>query len=150
MPVEFPESVREQLDVELAEQGLEITDIQYRRESNGQMLRVFIDREQGVNLEACSRATKLVKRHLDAIDFFYDYLEVSSPGVDRRLTRDKDLERFRGSRVLVKMKKAWEGRKRIVGVLQDHDRENLTLETEAGLIGIPRELIGSVNLEPES
>ncbi|MDO4539984.1 MAG: ribosome maturation factor RimP [Syntrophomonadaceae bacterium] len=149
MPQESVELIWELLNEVLRGQDVEVTDVQYRREGGGQMLRIFIDSEQGVGLETCSRVTKRVKLRLDEIDFFYDYLEVSSPGLDRRLTRDKDFERFAGSRVEVKMNKAWEGRKRFTGILRAYDGEHLTVEAEEGMTAIPRELIRSVNLKPE-
>ena len=149
MPKESPERILELLEGLLVEQGIEITDLEYRRENGSQMLRVFIDTEQGVQIETCSRATRLIQNRLEQTDLIYDYLEVSSPGLDRRLTRDKDYERFQGSRIKVKLQRNWEGRKRFEGFLRGYDEAVLRIELEEGMQEIPRELIARVNLDPQ-
>lgn len=98
-----PDTVEPALEREIAaiaeSQGCEL----YHLEFKGGMLRVFLDRQGGVNLKDCEVVSKQVSALLDVVDFgdrSYT-LEVSSPGLDRQLYRPRDFERFQGSRVRV-------------------------------------------------
>ena len=81
----------------LAKLGLELVDIEYKREAGDRILRIFIDRMGGVDLEACSAASRAVKDLIDDAQVEYDHMEVSSPGLDRVIKTDRDLLRFKGS-----------------------------------------------------
>lgn len=96
--------------------GLELVDLETRP---GHVI-VILDREGGVDLEAIGSATKAISRALDASDVVpnarYE-LEVSSPGVERRLRRPKDFERFVGAEVAVRLKPGSDGDRRFTGVI---------------------------------
>ena len=140
--------IKNQLEASLEQMGIEIVDMQYRKENGGQMLRIFIDHEAGVTLELCTQASRNVKALINAVDFYYDHLEVSSPGLDRVIKKDKDLERFAGNTVRINMLKKFAGPKRIIGVLLGHKKESIYLEDEEGQIELPRDMISQVRLHP--
>ena len=137
------------IEDELNTAGIELVELQYRKENEEQFLRVFIDHEAGVDLEICTRASRLVKPLVDGEDVFYDHLEVSSPGIDRVLKTEKDFFRFAGERVIVKMKKPYDGPGKITGILRSVTDQQIELEIEQELKTIPREMVSIVRLYPD-
>ncbi|MDD3879432.1 MAG: ribosome maturation factor RimP, partial [Syntrophomonas sp.] len=145
---------RRSSDLKLAEERLnelelELVDIEYRKENKEQILRVFIDKDSGVDLELCSKANRAIKEGIDEEDISYDYLEVSSPGLDRVLKKERDWERFSGYRVKLKTLKSYPGPLRITGILRGFDSENIVVESEGELSKVPRDMISAIRLHPE-
>jgi len=102
------------------ERGLELVEVEYQREQGGWVLRLYIDREGGVTLDDCqgmSRELSIVLDVKDLIGLSYS-LEVSSPGLNRPLSGEKDFIRYKGELVRLKSKKALEGRRNFAGTLQ--------------------------------
>jgi ribosome maturation factor RimP len=129
---------------------VEIVDLEYRRENHDQMLRVFIDSDQGVDLELCARCTRIIKDIIDSRDdLTYDHIEVSSPGLNRVIKKDKDFHRFQGQRIKVKTGESFDNCKNFTGILQETDSEYLKLETDGQTISLPRSSITAVRLYPE-
>ncbi|MEQ8200188.1 MAG: ribosome maturation factor RimP [Syntrophomonadaceae bacterium] len=134
----------------LERQGIELCDIEYRRESSGLVLRIYIDTAAGVDTDTCVAATRTVKDYLDdELQLDYDYLEISSPGIDRILKREKELVRYRGSRVLVKTSQAVDGKKKFIGILGETDASTLKIEVEGQVVSLNREIVSLVRLHPE-
>ena len=140
--------IQAQAEEKLEQMGIELVDVQYRKERGEQMLRLFIDHESGVTLELCTKASRAVKALIDAVDLHYDHLEVSSPGVDRVIKKDKDLKRFIGYLVRANMSKLFLGPRKITGVLHDYNQEYVYLRTEEELIALPRTMISQARLRP--
>ncbi|MBP1777505.1 MAG: uncharacterized protein H6Q86_3515, partial [candidate division NC10 bacterium] len=103
----------------LGDLGLELVDAEFRREAHGWVLRLYMDRPGGVTLEDCQRVSEELGDHLDVEDFIgYPYhLEVSSPGLDRPLTRDQDFVRFAGQAARLSTSEALQGRRNFRGRL---------------------------------
>lgn len=142
--------VRSAIADKLAENGIELYELEYRREQNGQILRIYIDTPSGVDTDTCVLATRAVKEFIDTLDVLdYDYLEVSSPGIDRILKQDRDLLRFKGEQVLVKTSQPVVGRKKLIGKLIAADASTLTIEIEGQSISLNREIITMVRLHPD-
>lgn len=142
--------VRSAIADKLAENGIELYELEYRREQNGQILRIYIDTPSGVDTDTCVLATRAVKEFIDTLDALdYDYLEVSSPGIDRILKQDRDLLRFKGEQVLVKTSQPVVGRKKLIGKLIAADPSTLIIEIEGQSISLNRELITMVRLHPD-
>ena len=101
---DIEESVEALLTPVLAERGLELTDVEYVRERNW-FLRIYIDKDGGVDLNDCQEVSEKVGVLLDEADLISDnyMLEVSSPGLDRVLKKDKDFIRYTGEEVDVKL-----------------------------------------------
>jgi ribosome maturation factor RimP len=144
------EEIKALIAEKLNECGIELYALEYRREPPGQVLRIYIETPQGVDTDTCVLATKAVKEFIDTLPALdYDFLEVSSPGLDRILKQDRDLERFKGSRVLVKTSKPVEGRKKFIGILAQTDPGTLYLEIEGQPVRLNRESITMVRLHPD-
>ncbi len=100
---------------------LELFDVQFRREGEGWVLRVFIDSETGVSLDHCSNVSRELGRYLDVEDFIDHayYLEVSSPGLERSLRSVEEFHRFFGKKARVKLHDAIDGEKVFEGVIEE-------------------------------
>lgn len=118
------------------ELGFELVDVCLDKEGAGKYLRIYIDRPEGISLDDCERYHRAIQPQLESYD--YDFLEVSSPGVDRPLKKDRDFERALGSEVEVKLFKAMDGQKVITGVLAGLENGEIVLDTPAGERRIPR------------
>ncbi|HZK42790.1 MAG TPA: hypothetical protein VFC73_00680 [Syntrophomonadaceae bacterium] len=145
----YVQQIEELIFEELKGKNIELVDIEYRREKNVQMLRLFIDHEQGVNLQTCTDATKLVQKIIDENDIKYDHIEVSSPGLDRIIKKDKRPDRFIGKQVSVNTRKSYAGPKKIVGILKQVDDETLTVENNNNSYNISWEVVTTLRLHPD-
>ena len=112
------------------EQGVELVDVCLDKEGAGKYLRIYIDKPEGVSLDDCERYHRAIQPQLESYD--YDFLEVSSPGVDRPLKKDRDFERAIGQEVEVHLFRAVDGVKLITGNLADFSRDEIVLDTPAG------------------
>jgi ribosome maturation factor RimP len=97
------------------------------------LLRVYIDKEGGVGLEDCARVSEQLSRTLSVEQFAYERLEVSSPGLDRPLVRERDFRRFVGHKARIALRVPMAGRKNVTGVIaRDSAPGCVTLSTEGG------------------
>lgn len=108
----------------LAETAITLVDVEYVREKDW-YLRIFIDKPGGVEIDDCQIVSEQLTALLDEKDPIPDkyFLEVSSPGIDRPLKKDKDFEAAYGTRVDIMFFAPWEGLKNLTGVLETHDDE---------------------------
>lgn len=116
--------------------GFELVDVSLDKESAGKYLRIYIDKEAGISLDDCETYHRAIQPQLENYD--YDFLEVSSPGVDRPLKKDRDFERAAGSEVEVRLFKAIDGRKVINGILIGLEGNEIVLALPEGETRIPR------------
>ena len=109
--------------------GLELVDVEYVKEHDW-YLRIFIDKEGGIEIDDCQQLSEKVEEVLDKKDIIKDsyILEVSSPGLDRVLKKDKDFVREKGKKVDVTLYAPLNGEKLIVGVLEGKSDSELILE----------------------
>lgn len=116
------------------ENGLEIYDVEFKKEGSDYFLRVFIDKEEGVSIDDCEAVSRPLSDALDEADPISEgyYLEVSSPGIERQLKRQKDFDRFCGENISVKLFRAVNGTKQLTAKLVSRTEDVLTVETEAG------------------
>lgn len=136
------------LEQSLTQIGYELVDLEIS--GRGKLLRLFIDKPGGVNIDDCALVSEHVS-HLLAVEngVDYDRLEVSSPGLDRVLKKESDFTRFAGNRVLLKMRLPVDGRKNFTGILRGIDQDMVQIETEAGLQGFALSNIDKARLSPE-
>lgn len=115
-----------------AEIDCEVLEVEYKKEGADYFLRVYLDRETGVDMDACAYVSERLSAALDAADPIKDayFLEVCSPGIDRALKRDKDFVRFAGRKVDVKLYATKDGLKEFCGVLLEKDGDVVTVEHE--------------------
>ena len=116
----------------LAEGGLELVDVEYVKEYTDYYLRVYIDKEGGIDIEDCQELSEKLEVMLDEKDIIPDayILEVSSPGIDRVLRKPRDLVREQGKAVDVTLYAPMDGKKNLTGVLTGFDGEKFTLDDE--------------------
>ena len=109
----------------IAERGCELWDVEYVREAGQWYLRLYLDKEGGVDIDDCEAVSRVVSDLLDEADPIEgSYIfEVSSAGAERALKRPSDFEKFLGSPVLVKLYKARDGRKEFAGTLAGYGPE---------------------------
>ena len=138
----------ERLVQELLEgqEKIEMVDVEYVKERDW-YLRVFIDKEGGIEIDDCQALSEKLEARLDAEDFISDsyILEVSSPGIDRVLRKPRDFMREQGKKVDVALYAPLEGTKdkEMTGVLTGSDEESITLDGERRL---PLEKIAQIRL----
>ncbi|MEF9973573.1 MAG: ribosome maturation factor RimP [Clostridia bacterium] len=117
--------------LKLAEQmNYKLVDVELVKEATGRFLRFFIDKPDGVTLDDCEAFHRQVNKLMDDID--YDYMEVSSPGVDRPLKRQADFDEAMGEKVEVRLYRPINGQKVFTGLLMARTDENLTIEGAQG------------------
>ncbi|MFH1312261.1 MAG: ribosome maturation factor RimP [Candidatus Eisenbacteria bacterium] len=146
---ELLERVRSVLLPALANLGFDLVEVALVVSHGRRTLQVFIDKENGVNLDDCARASKAISPALDEGGFFRDgyYLEVSSPGAERKLRSRQDFERFVGRLALVRLREGRNGRTEVKGEIESFQDDMLALRPEGeALIAIPFETISSANL----
>ncbi len=119
--------------------GCELVELQFRREVPGWVLRLVIDNENGIGIDDCARISREVAHLLeveDPIEQSYS-LEVSSPGLDRPLKREKDFLRCKGKKAKVVVREPIDGQNQCLGLIEDVTHESVTLRTDHGIIKIP-------------
>lgn len=132
--------------------NLELVDIEYVKEGKSWFLRVFIDKEQGIDIEECGMVSEKLSEKLDELDPIpYNYfLEVSSPGAERPLKKQKDYEKAVGKNVHIKTYEPIDGEKIFEGVLTnftgDTVRVEVKIKTRKKTIEIPFEKVASARL----
>jgi len=112
--------------------GYELYDVLYIKEGKDYYLRIVIDKESGIDINDCEKVNDAINDILDEADYIKDqyFLEVSSPGVERLLRKEKHFEKQIGNKISVKLFKAIENQKEIVGILRSYNQEELIIEQE--------------------
>lgn len=132
---EIYEAKTEALVLPLVEANhFELVDVEYVKEAGTWYLRIYIDKEGGININDCELVSRAFSDILDKEDYIEDayILEVSSPGLGRPLKKDKDFQRNLGEEVEVRTYKPIEKQKEFTGLLDAWDKETVTLQLESG------------------
>ena len=132
---EIYEAKAEALVLPLVEaNNFELVDVEYVKEAGTWYLRIYIDKEGGININDCESVSRAFSEILDKEDPIEDayILEVSSPGLGRPLKKDKDFQRHLGDEVEVRTYKPINKQKEFVGLLDAWDKETVTLQMESG------------------
>ncbi|MGD8367082.1 MAG: ribosome maturation factor RimP [Desulfobacterales bacterium] len=129
-------------------EGMELVHVEYLREQGGRVLRIYIDRPEGVTVDDCARISRQVGDWLDvSLEEIGPYsLEVSSPGPERPIGRASDFERFRGRKAKISISPPREGRKNFTGFLLGVKAGRISLQTVDGMVEIPMEEIRKARL----
>ena len=131
--------------------GYELTDLEVRLSGNGGLVRLTIDKPEGIDLDDCEKVSHAASALLDVEDPLpgnYS-LEVSSPGLDRKLTKVEHFQRFAGETLKVTMRFPIAGRRRFRGVLVSSDDESIVVEVDGESHGLPLGMIDTARLVPE-
>lgn len=120
-------------------QGVYVVDVTYKKEKDSYSLCYYLDKEGGIGIDECEGFSKAVEELLDADDFIESnyVLEVSSPGADRKLEKEREFLYYIGREVDVKLYKAENGVKEFTGVLEDYKDKTAFVSVGDGVMEIP-------------
>ena len=130
--------------------GYELVDLEVRLGGKGGLVRLYIDKPDGIDLDDCEKVSLAVSALLDVEDPVpanYN-LEVSSPGLDRKLTKVAHFQRFTGEIVKVQMRFPIDGRRRFRGTLVASDEEKIVVEVDGESYNLPLKTIDTARLVP--
>ncbi|MCP8616486.1 ribosome maturation factor RimP [Salirhabdus salicampi] len=116
----------------LDDMNLELVDVEFVKEGKDRFLRVFVDKEGGVDIEECGKVSEQLSEKLDDVDPIETayFLEVSSPGVERPLKTKRDFEKFLNHNVYVKLYEPIDGEKEYEGILTSFEDDVVTIEAK--------------------
>jgi len=126
--------------------GFELVDLELP--GGGGLIRVYIDRVGGINVEDCAAVSNHLTRLFAVEQVDYGRLEVSSPGLDRPLRQPKDFRRFEGERAQVRMRVPVQGRRNFVGILRGASDAELRLEVNGALLSLDLAQVDKARLVP--
>lgn len=135
------------LEGTLAGMGFELVDLE--RAGRGGLVRVFIDKPGGVDVEDCAAVSNHLSRVFAVERVDYGRLEVSSPGLDRLLRKERDFNRFAGQKARVKVRIPVDGRRNFVGVLRAAGAGKLQLEVDGRLLALELGNLEKARLVPD-
>ena len=153
MKIENQDSVIQEIshlvETLLKHEQMELVEVQFRRESLGWVLRVLIDKSDGVTVDDCSTISRQVSDLLDVKDIIHHpyTLEVSSPGVRRPLKKESDYKRHIGECVTIKTSCLIDNRKTFKGKLTGYQQDTVLVEVEGKEYTIPCGVIEKANLD---
>ncbi len=132
-------------------EGMEVVEVEYRRESSGWVLRLILDKEGGVTLDDCTRVSQEAGRNLDVEDIIQApyTLEVSSPGLTRPLKTEKDFMKYRHRLIKLKTTDPIQNRRQFKGRLLGVSENGVEIEADEGVFRIPLSNVAKANLEIE-
>ncbi|HZK18149.1 MAG TPA: ribosome maturation factor RimP [Clostridia bacterium] len=131
--------------------GVEVVDVEFVKEGANWFLRIYIDAPGGVTLDHCERFSKEIDMVLDEKDPIKQsyHLEVSSPGLERPIKKEKDFLRFKGSTIKVKTFASINNQKNFTGIIKDTESHVLVLDVDGREVNIPLEQIAKARLVPD-
>ncbi len=143
------ESLRELSEPIILTEGMELIDIEYRQESRGWVLRFYIDKEDGLTLSHCSHLSAQIGDLLEVKDLIpHRYtLEVSSPGLNRTLKREKDFKTYVGEIIKINTSKPIDQRRSFTGKLLGYREEKVIIGSDNQEFLIPISLISKANVQ---
>ncbi|TDJ43423.1 MAG: ribosome maturation factor RimP [Gammaproteobacteria bacterium] len=144
------EQLIKMLETTVERLGFELADLELQVGAHG-FVRLYIDCEAGIRLEDCEAVSRQVSALLDVEDPIPgDYnLEVSSPGMNRRLVKAEHFERFAGENVKVKLKRLFEGRRNFKAKLMGYAEPNVVLQEGEAEFLIPLQEIDTARVVPK-
>ncbi len=143
-----PADLRQRIENEVESLGFECVDVVFALEGGRRILRVTIDAANGVLLDQCGSVSRALAPVLDAHPELPDgyHFEVSSPGINRALTKREHFERFRGERVKLRFHEELDGARSMTGILGPMDGDAVTVETRTGAHKVPLSQISKARL----
>lgn len=113
----------------ISDLGYELYDVEYVKEGKDYYLRIYIDSEEGIDLEDCEKVSNMITDLLDKEDYIKEqyFLEVSSPGIERNLRKDKHLKDNIENEIQIKLFKPIDGQKQYKGILKDFNNDYITI-----------------------
>jgi ribosome maturation factor RimP len=134
------------LESTLAGLGYEFVDLE--RSGKGKLLRVYIDKPGGINVDDCAKVSNHLSRVLTVENIAYDRLEISSPGLDRMLRKEQDFVRFAGHKARIKVRVPIEGQRNFVGVLRQTREGKVEIEVDGKILSLDLANLDKARLVP--
>ena len=146
--MEITERISELAAEYLKQNNIELIEITYRREQGGMVLRLTVDTQSGVMIDECEALNTYLSELLDREDIIKEYflLEVSSPGLDRPISTDRDFERSMNKELEITTYEAIDMRKTHEGKLIGMDKDKIVIESNGVSTVIPREKVARARL----
>jgi ribosome maturation factor RimP len=126
--------------------GYELVD--FERSGKGTLLRVFIDKPEGINVDDCAAVSNHLSRVFAVENIDYDRLEISSPGLDRALKKEQDFVRFAGQKARIKVRVPVEGQRNFVGVLRETRAGKVEIEVDGKVVALDLSNLDKARLVP--
>lgn len=142
-------SIVEQMAIPyLQDNGFQLVDVEYVKEGSNRFLRVFVDKEGGIDIDDCGRISEYLSAKLDEADPIEEayFLEVSSPGAERPLKKAEDVVKAVGKQVYVKTYEPVDGAKEFEGRLEGFDGQTMTIAVGRRKFAIPYDKVASARL----
>jgi ribosome maturation factor RimP len=138
--------VAQLLESTLSGLGYEFVDME--RSGKGKLMRVFIDKPEGIKVEDCAVVSNHLTRVFAVENVEYERLEISSPGLDRLLRKEQDFVRFAGQKARIKVRVPVEGQRNFVGVLRETREGKVEIEVDGKLVSIDISNLDKARLVP--
>ena len=140
-------SLEESLKKDVEDFGYELEYVECEKEGSTQYVRIVIDKESGITTEDCEKVSRALDEKVDKlVKYEAGYvLEVSSPGLERKLKNFKLYNKYLGSKVLIKVYEKINGQKELIGILQKVDENSIKLQIEDEVVNIEMKNISSGN-----
>ncbi len=137
------EKVQNLLENTIINLGYELYDVIYEKEGKDFYLRIFIDKESGISINDCEYVNNNINDILDEADYIKDayFLEVSSPGLERTLRKDKHFISQIGNEIYIKLYSQVEKRKEFIGILEDYNENDITINVNNKSVKIDKKNI---------
>ena len=132
----------------LVAEGLELVDVEYKKEGKNWVLRIYIDKEKGVTVEDCQNISRLTGDLIEVEETIKTpfNLEVSSPGLDRSLKREKDFLKFKGKRIRLHSLSPIDSRRKFTGILADFKDQTIFMDLDGKPFKILLNQVAKANL----
>ena len=140
------EKVEDLVKDKINELGYDLYDVEYTKEGKNYFLRIFIDNEKGIDLNDCEKVNDGIMELLDKADYIKEqyFLEVSSPGIERTLRKDKHLEDNIGKEVEISLFKPIDKTKQLEGILKDFNKNEVILDIQNTDVNVERKNISLI------
>lgn len=130
------------------ENNVYLYDAEFQKEGKNQVLRIYIDKDGGINIDECETVSRLLSEELDHADFIataYN-LEVSSPGAERKLTKDWHFEKVMGKQIELSLYAPVDGVKTVLGILEKVENDVIYLNINGETAEFPKNKVASAKL----
>lgn len=143
------EKVESLISKQIENLGYELYDVQYSKEGKDYYLRIFIDKKEGIDLNDCEKVSEIINPILDNADYIKEmyFLEVSSPGIERILRKEKHFSQALKKEIEIKLFRPIEKQKEFIGILEDYDENYIYIKIENEQVKLERKNISQMKLK---
>ena len=143
------EKVESLISKQIENLGYELYDVQYSKEGKDYYLRIFIDKKEGIDLNDCEKVSEIINPILDNADYIKEmyFLEVSSPGIERILRKEKHFSQALKKEIEIKLFRPIKKQKEFIGILEDYDENYIYIKIENEQVKLERKNISQMKLK---